>query len=46
MTLRRWIAENGFPAGVELGPNSVAHWEHEVESWLASRPRTHHGEAA
>jgi len=39
MTLRRWIAEQGFPAGVQLGPNSVAWREDEIEAWLASRQR-------
>lgn len=39
MTLRRWIAEHGFPAGMQLGPNSVAWREDEVEAWLASRQR-------
>jgi len=39
MTLRRWIAEQGFPVGVQLGPNSVAWREDEIESWLASRQR-------
>jgi predicted DNA-binding transcriptional regulator AlpA len=39
MTLRRWIAEQSFPPGVQLGPNTVAWPENEVESWLASRER-------
>jgi predicted DNA-binding transcriptional regulator AlpA len=39
MTLGRWIAENEFPAPVELGPNSVAWIADEVDAWLASRPR-------
>ena len=39
MTLRRWIADHGFPAAVQLGPNSVAWREDEVEAWLASRER-------
>jgi prophage regulatory protein len=39
MTLRRWIAEHGFPPGVQLGPNSVAWRESEVEAWLGSRQR-------
>jgi predicted DNA-binding transcriptional regulator AlpA len=41
MTLRRWIAENGFPPGVQLGPNSVAWPADEVQAWLASRQRRH-----
>ena len=46
MTLRRWIAENGFPAGVQLGPNSVAWREDEVDAWLSSRQRVRIEEAA
>jgi len=38
MTLRRWIAEHGFPAPVQLGPNSVAWEEPKVEAWLEERP--------
>ena len=41
VTLGRWIAEQGFPAAVELGPNSVAWMADEVECWLASRGRRH-----
>ena len=39
MTLRRWIAEEGFPPGILLGPNSRAWTEESVEEWLASRER-------
>lgn len=46
MTLRRWIAEQGFPAPVHLGPNSVAWPEAEIEAWLASRSRSSKTEAA
>ena len=28
-----------FPSPVKTGPNSVAWLEHEIEEWLASRPR-------
>jgi predicted DNA-binding transcriptional regulator AlpA len=44
-TLHRWLksGENGFPQPVILNPNGqrqlVAWKEHEVEAWLASRPR-------
>jgi predicted DNA-binding transcriptional regulator AlpA len=38
-TLLRWIAEQGFPAGIELGPNSRAWDEAEVDRWLAARRR-------
>jgi hypothetical protein len=37
-TLLRWIADEGFPAGVKLGPNVRAWREDEVEAWLANRP--------
>ena len=40
-TLRRWIAQYGFPPGVQLGPNTIAWPEDEVEAWLASRERRH-----
>ncbi len=46
MTLRRWIAEEGFPSGVQLGPNSIAWPEDEIEAWLKSRFRARKGEAA
>ena len=46
MTLRRWIAERGFPAGVQLGPNSIAWPEDEIETWLKSRVRVSKTEAA
>lgn len=32
-------AEERFPARVELGPNSVGWFEHEIDEWLAARPR-------
>jgi len=41
VTLGRWIGEQGFPAPIELGPNSVAWMADEVESWLSSRGRRH-----
>jgi hypothetical protein len=37
MTLKRWIAKEGFPAGVKLGPNTRAWTEAEIEAWLAGR---------
>ena len=37
-TLRRWIAQSGFPPGRLLGMNSRAWTEAEVEAWLAARP--------
>ncbi len=29
----------GFPKPIEMGPNSIAWDIHEVEAWLAQRPR-------
>lgn len=29
----------GFPAPIELGPNTIAWDRAEVEEWIASRPR-------
>jgi predicted DNA-binding transcriptional regulator AlpA len=46
MTLRRWIAEEGFPAGVQLGPNSVAWPEDEINAWVKSRSRASKREVA
>ncbi len=37
VTLGRWIRDQGFPAGVLLGPNSRAWPEADVDAWLASR---------
>ena len=45
-TLRRWIADHGFPPGVQLGPNSIAWREEEIEAWVASRQRARQPEAA
>jgi predicted DNA-binding transcriptional regulator AlpA len=38
VTLGRWIAHEGFPPGVLLGPNTRVWHEADVEAWLASRP--------
>jgi predicted DNA-binding transcriptional regulator AlpA len=38
-TLLRWIADEGFPAGIKLGPNVRAWREDEIEAWLESRPQ-------
>jgi len=37
--LWRDIRAKRFPAPIELGPNSVAWFEDEINEWLASRPR-------
>jgi hypothetical protein len=39
MTLGRWIEKEGFPPGIQLGPNSRAWTEESIEEWLASRQR-------
>jgi predicted DNA-binding transcriptional regulator AlpA len=36
-TLLRLIERNGFPAGIQLGGNSRAWREEDVEAWLVSR---------
>lgn len=36
-TLSRWIRDNHFPAGVLLGPNTVAWPEDEIEAWERER---------
>ena len=38
VTLRRWIAGQGFPSGFMLGPNTRVWREPDVETWLQSRP--------
>ena len=38
VTLRNWIAREGFPPGRKLGPNTRAWTEDEVAAWLNSRP--------
>jgi prophage regulatory protein len=37
MTLSRWIATQGFPKPVPLGPNTRAWIAEEVDAWLAAR---------
>jgi predicted DNA-binding transcriptional regulator AlpA len=38
-TLLRWIENEGFPAGIKLGPNSRAWPEDQIEAWVASRQK-------
>lgn len=38
MHIHRLEKAGRFPKRVQLGPNSVAWYEHEVEGWLRSRP--------
>ena len=37
-TLRRMIDRDGFPAGIQLGPNRRAWVSSSVQEWIASRP--------
>ena len=38
VTLGRWIANQGFPSGFMLGPNTRVWRESEIDAWLKSRP--------
>ena len=38
VTLGRWIANQGFPSGFMLGPNTRVWREAEIDAWLQSRP--------
>ena len=38
VTLSRWIANEGFPHGFLLGPNTRVFSEAAVQVWLDSRP--------
>jgi predicted DNA-binding transcriptional regulator AlpA len=35
----RMEEKDEFPRRVQVGANSVAWWEHEIDTWLESRPR-------
>ena len=41
---QRWrdIRAGRYPAPIQLGPNSIGWFEHEIEAWLASRPRVNY----
>ena len=41
-TIWRGIRNGTFPAPIVLGPNSVGWYEHEIDAWLASRPRVNY----
>ncbi|MFO1036310.1 MAG: AlpA family phage regulatory protein [Geminicoccaceae bacterium] len=43
--LSRLEKAGSFPRRVQIGPNSVGWFEHEVEEWLANLPRAGAGEA-
>jgi prophage regulatory protein len=36
-TIYRWMAAEGFPKSVALGPQVRRWWKSEVERWIASR---------
>ena len=38
-TIYRLEAQGKFPARVRLGENSTGWHEHEIDEWLANRPR-------
>lgn len=38
VTLRRWVEEQGFPPGMQIGPHKRVWVESEVAEWLSSRP--------
>ena len=38
-TLKRWIENEGFPPGRQLGPNTRVFPEDEIQEWLDSRPK-------
>lgn len=43
-TPRRWATEAryahlGFPQAIQMADGSVGFFEHEIDQWLASRPR-------
>lgn len=39
MDAKRKQELQGFPAAIELGPNTIAWDRAEVDEWIASRPR-------
>ena len=43
--VQRWrdVRAGKFPAPIQLGPNSIGWYEHEVERWLETRPRRTYG---
>lgn len=38
VTLGRWIAKEGFPPGLMLGPNTRVWREADIDAWITSRP--------
>jgi predicted DNA-binding transcriptional regulator AlpA len=49
--VKRWAADPksahlNFPRPIQLGDNAVGFYEHEIDEYLANRPRTKASEAA
>lgn len=49
-TIMRWVREQryahlAFPKPVQVADGSVGFFEHEVDAWLASRPRVSSSES-
>jgi len=40
-TLRRWMADQGFPLAKQLGPRAVGWIAKDVNEWLDQRPVAH-----
>ena len=38
-TIRRWEMAGKFPRRVEIGPNCIGYFKHEVDEWIANRAR-------
>jgi prophage regulatory protein len=45
---QRWrrVRDGTFPAPIQIGPNSVAWYEDEIEAWLSAQPRRTYGTRA
>lgn len=39
-TLYDWMKRPDFPDKIQLGPNAVGYFEHEIEDWLESQKVT------
>ncbi len=44
--LWRDVRAGTFPPPIQLGPNSIGWYEHEIERWLETRPRRTYGAEA
>lgn len=45
-TLRRWMANEGFPRPRQLGPRAVGWVAVEIDTWLVARPVADHNDPA